>query len=208
MFKKTAGTKIELVEGSGGVFEITIDGELRYSKRELGRFPTDQEIERLIGEQCVMSDYSIELMDSLPKDIEETMSKDVVAYERNNGVDVNYKRFSLALFTKSGEAFGVLNAYTVFTEVYVDDLWVDASWRGKGYGRKLIQALEDMFKNKGFNNINLVTSAFQAPEFYRKCGYVAEFTRENTRNPKLSKTFFSKYFEDTVQTQGLTTQSS
>ena len=65
-----------------------------------------------------------------------------------------------------------------------------------------------MFKNKGFNNINLVTSAFQAPEFNRKCGYVAEFTRENTRNPKLSKTFFSKYFEDTVQTQGLTTQSS
>ena len=49
MFKKNAGAEINLVEGSGGVFEITIDGELRYSKRELGRFPSDEEIERLVG---------------------------------------------------------------------------------------------------------------------------------------------------------------
>ena len=106
--------------------------------------------------------------------------------------------------TETGEAFGVLNAYTVFAEVYVDDLWVDTLWRGKGYGRRLMQTLEEKFKNKGFNNINLVTSAFQAPEFYRKCGYVEEFTRENAHNPRFNKTFFSKYFEDTVQTRGLT----
>ena len=31
----------------GGVFEITIDGELKFSKKQLGRFPTDQEIEVL-----------------------------------------------------------------------------------------------------------------------------------------------------------------
>jgi len=29
------------------VFEITIDGELKFSKKQLGRFPTDQEIEAL-----------------------------------------------------------------------------------------------------------------------------------------------------------------
>ena len=39
--------EIELVEGSGGVFEIEIDGELRYSKKALGRFPTEVEIEVL-----------------------------------------------------------------------------------------------------------------------------------------------------------------
>jgi selT/selW/selH-like putative selenoprotein len=40
---------VELVAGSGGVFEITVDGELRFSKRSLGRFPTDEEIEALLG---------------------------------------------------------------------------------------------------------------------------------------------------------------
>jgi len=29
------------------VFEITVDGELKFSKKQLGRFPTDQEIEAM-----------------------------------------------------------------------------------------------------------------------------------------------------------------
>ena len=31
----------------GGVFEITVDGELKFSKKKLGRFPTDEEIDAL-----------------------------------------------------------------------------------------------------------------------------------------------------------------
>ena len=149
-----------------------------------------------------MYDSRIEILDDLPESIEKKMKTDVVAYERSNGVDVNYKKFSMVLSDESGEVFGVLNAYTAYSEVYIDDLWVDTNWRRKGYGRKLIQALENRFKDRGFNNVNLVTSAFQAPEFYRKCGFIAEFTRENVHNPKLSKTFFVKFFEDEIQTQG------
>jgi selT/selW/selH-like putative selenoprotein len=40
-----AGVKdIKLIPGSGGVFEVTIDGALRFSKRKLQRFPTDEEV--------------------------------------------------------------------------------------------------------------------------------------------------------------------
>jgi selT/selW/selH-like putative selenoprotein len=42
-------TDIELVAGSGGVFEIEVDGTLRYSKKSLGRFPTDDELNGLIA---------------------------------------------------------------------------------------------------------------------------------------------------------------
>ena len=41
------GAEIAYVRSSGGVFEITIDSELKFSKKRLGRFPTDQEIEAL-----------------------------------------------------------------------------------------------------------------------------------------------------------------
>jgi len=41
--------EVELVKGVAGVFEITIDGELKFSKKELGRFPEDAEIDALIG---------------------------------------------------------------------------------------------------------------------------------------------------------------
>lgn len=150
-----------------------------------------------------MSSLKIELMDSLPEDVEEKMRDDLVKYESSHGIEVNYKKFSLVLRDESGNTLGVLNAYTAFSEIYVDDMWVNSSCRGKGYGRKLLQELENHFEGKGFNNINLVTSAFNAPEFYKKCGFIAEFVRENKVNPKLTKTFFIKYFKNEYQTQGI-----
>jgi selT/selW/selH-like putative selenoprotein len=35
------------VKGSGGVFEISVDGALKFSKKQLGRFPTDDEVTAL-----------------------------------------------------------------------------------------------------------------------------------------------------------------
>lgn len=40
---------VQLVESSGGVFEITVNGELRFSKKSEGRFPTDEEVAAIIG---------------------------------------------------------------------------------------------------------------------------------------------------------------
>jgi len=35
------------VPSRGGVLEITVDGQLRFSKKQLGRFPTGDEIDAL-----------------------------------------------------------------------------------------------------------------------------------------------------------------
>ena len=42
------GVEAELVAGAGGVFDITIDGKLIYSKDETGRFPDPGEALQLI----------------------------------------------------------------------------------------------------------------------------------------------------------------
>ena len=39
--------EVELVKGVGGVFEITVDGRLVFSKKQLCRFPEDAEIDAL-----------------------------------------------------------------------------------------------------------------------------------------------------------------
>lgn len=151
--------------------------------------------------------HTVEFVDKISCVDEETMSKELVAYESTRGIDVNYKKFSVVLKSDDGKVFGILNAFTAFAEIYVDDIWVDAAHRGKGYGKKLLKELEAHFEGKGFNNINLVTSAFQAPGFYEKCGFQAEFVRENKKNPKLTKTFFVKFFDNEVQTQGILKKS-
>jgi len=38
------GAEVELVSGTAGVFDITVDGQLKYSKKQTGRFPTDDEV--------------------------------------------------------------------------------------------------------------------------------------------------------------------
>jgi selT/selW/selH-like putative selenoprotein len=43
------GAEVELVPGVGGVFEITVDGRLAFSKKQTGRFPTDAEIDAVGG---------------------------------------------------------------------------------------------------------------------------------------------------------------
>ena len=148
-------------------------------------------------------DCQIRFVDELDEATEKRMTKDLVSYETEHGIDVNYRRFSVTLSSAQGGTFGVINAFTAFSEIYIDDIWVDSAYRGRGYGRQLLSALETHFKGQGFNNINLVTSAFQAPEFYKKCGFKEEFTRVNKKNPKLSKTFFVKFFNEELETQGI-----
>lgn len=43
------GAEVELVPGVGGVFEITVDGRLAFSKKAIGRFPTDEEVDAVGG---------------------------------------------------------------------------------------------------------------------------------------------------------------
>ena len=42
---------IKLISSGGGVFEVTLDGNLIFSKKALERFPNPNEIEELIEEQ-------------------------------------------------------------------------------------------------------------------------------------------------------------
>ena len=42
--EKEIGVRPTLIEGSGGVFEVTVDGELIFSKKKEGRFPEHEEI--------------------------------------------------------------------------------------------------------------------------------------------------------------------
>lgn len=41
---------IEIIEGSGGVFEVDLNGNNVFSKKELGRFPRENEVIDLIEE--------------------------------------------------------------------------------------------------------------------------------------------------------------
>ncbi len=114
-------------------------------------------------------------------------------YDTENGVEYNFKRFSFVA-KENNQIIGYLTGFSYYSEVTINNLVVLSQYRGKGIGTELIKHVERYFNGKGFNNMNLVTNDFQAPEFYEKCGFELEFKRENKDNPKLTKYFFVKYF--------------
>jgi selenoprotein W-related protein len=46
--KKARGIDAKLTKGSGGVFEVALDGKLIFSKKALGRFPETSEILEMV----------------------------------------------------------------------------------------------------------------------------------------------------------------
>ncbi|MBL51662.1 MAG: hypothetical protein CMG57_06865 [Candidatus Marinimicrobia bacterium] len=47
---KFPGIETNLISSGGGVYEVSLDGNLIFSKKELKRFPDEREIEKLIKE--------------------------------------------------------------------------------------------------------------------------------------------------------------
>jgi selenoprotein W-related protein len=39
---------VELIPGTGGIFEVELNGSLIFSKEETGRFPQDNEVEEML----------------------------------------------------------------------------------------------------------------------------------------------------------------
>lgn len=114
-------------------------------------------------------------------------------FAERNGVMCDYEPFAFIAY-EGNKAVGVIKGHSYYNEVHISDLIVLEEYRGKHIGTRLIEAVEEHFCNKGFEIITLTTYSFQAPEFYKKCGFGVEFIRENRKNPNLTKYFLRKTF--------------
>jgi GNAT superfamily N-acetyltransferase len=64
-----------------------------------------------------------------------------------------------------------LSGWTWAEACEIQSLWVHPDWRGRGYGRKLLESAEQEARAHGCQVILLTSYSFQAPAFYQKCGY-------------------------------------
>lgn len=109
-----------------------------------------------------------------------------------NELSLNYNDF--VFIAKDAEkTVGIITGHSYYKEIYIADLIILNEYRNQHLGTKLLEAVESYYKGQNYDNINLTTYNFQAPEFYKKCGYELEFIRRNKNNPKLDKYYFVKY---------------
>ena len=135
--------------------------------------------------------YEIVRMDDTNEAINNFIDVEFTEYGKEKGVDVNYEDFLFIAKDDDGEIIGAITGHAYYNEVYVGDLIIGKNHRREGLGSKLIKAVEDAFKGKGYDIMTLTTFGFQAPVFYQKLGFEIEFIREQ-KDTKINKYFLLK----------------
>ena len=136
---------------------------------------------------------NIEYKDNLEEEFYSMIDNEFNKFATKNGVTCNYRSFTFVA-KEDNKIVGIITGNSYYKEVHISDLIILEEYRNKQIGSKLVETVESHYKAKGFENINLTTYGFQAPEFYKKCGFKVEFVRENKKNTKLNKYFLVKYF--------------
>jgi GNAT superfamily N-acetyltransferase len=81
-----------------------------------------------------------------------------------------YKRLAVSL-REGNEIVGGIVGEVWTAVLFIQFFWLQQGLRGAGFGRKLIGAIEDEARRFGAKRAYLDTMSFQAPGFYRLCGY-------------------------------------
>ena len=135
----------------------------------------------------------IEYKENLNEEIYKMVDLEFNKFAIKNEIVCNYKTFAFVA-KEDNKIVGIITGNSYYKEVHVSDLIVLEQYRNNHIGSKLMKTVENYYENRGFENINLTTYGFQAPEFYKKCGFEIEFIRKNKENPKLNKYYLVKYF--------------
>jgi ribosomal protein S18 acetylase RimI-like enzyme len=61
--------------------------------------------------------------------------------------------------------------------LYIDELWIDASLRGRGFGTQLVNCVVDLAIDKKCLFCTVNTMDWEAKDFYLKLGFEIEFVR-------------------------------
>ena len=81
-----------------------------------------------------------------------------------------HKRLAVSLREGNKIVGGIVGE--VWTAVlFIQFFWLEQGLRGKNFGTRLIKAIEDEARRIGATRAYVDTMSFQAPGFYRTCGY-------------------------------------
>ena len=101
--------------------------------------------------------------------------KGLIAYNVKAVGKIDYRPLTLTVNDKRAIVGGLVGE-TYFGWMFASLFWVSEKYRGKGWGKSLMESAEKEARKRGVRQVYLDTFSFQAPGFYKKLGY-REFGR-------------------------------
>ncbi|WP_314584076.1 GNAT family N-acetyltransferase [Paenibacillus terrigena] len=90
-----------------------------------------------------------------------------------------YQEVNLFLKDETGQIYGGIIGEICWNWMEIQYLFVDAAYRGAGYGKKLLAEAEKLAREKQCEFMKLDTLSFQALDFYKKQGFEVYGVIEN-----------------------------
>ena len=81
------------------------------------------------------------------------------------------RSLSFVVVDEHGVEVGVIAGYSWAAMAEIKQLWVEEGHRGRGYGRKLLEAALAEAMIRGCQSVWALSYSFQAPGLYEKCGF-------------------------------------
>jgi len=94
----------------------------------------------------------------------------LIGYNTEKMGKQKYKRFAVSL-RERGKIVGGIVGEVWISVLFIQLFWIEQKFRKKDYGTRLIKAIEDEARRYGATRSYVDTMSFQAPGFYRGCGY-------------------------------------
>ena len=108
--------------------------------------------------------------DDCPDEVREQIVRSLVAYNDANASPQDYRDL-VVVSRLGGEVVGGLIGFTHWNWLFIKQLWVSESVRGRGVGTELMQAAEQEAVARACLHAHLDTFGFQALPFYQGLGY-------------------------------------
>ena len=93
-------------------------------------------------------------------------------YNRENAGPENAKRICFVLRNAQDKIVGGVIGIVYWNWFSIDLMFIQEPFRGLGHGAQLLNLAEEEAKKMGVKHVHLDTFSFQAPDFYRKHGYL------------------------------------
>ncbi len=108
--------------------------------------------------------------------LDSRLSDELDAYNFAAVGESNLSEFTVKVEDPSGELVAGLSGWTWGTCAGIEMVWVRDDNRKSGWGARMLGAAEEVARERGCRQVLVSSFSFQAPEFYRRHGYV-EFAR-------------------------------
>jgi GNAT superfamily N-acetyltransferase len=113
---------------------------------------------------------------SIDKDESGDVASRILALLEESNSDRGHPRggqhFCATLRGAEGPIHGGISAQSFWGWLYIVSIAIEPSWRGLGYGRRLLATAEAWGSECGCRHAWLMTMTFQARAFYERNGYV------------------------------------